>query len=239
MHDRSSLASCFLVTAANGDLAEAVGGVLSDAFPVAERHGTEAGPHWPARLIFDSVHAVPLASRVDYVRTLKSVASEIGADFIVPCNDAEAMCIVDAPELMESFEVLLPAAALVKTFTDKLATAQWLRRNDLPGPRTTLLSEATPSLLPLVAKPRFGAGSRGIFTVSEEQQLKNCKTVFGDDYVAQSFLPSDDTEYTCAVFAWSGDFRHLIMRRRLDAGRTVPFPRYCSVWPNGQISPVS
>jgi carbamoyl-phosphate synthase large subunit len=209
-----------LVTAANGDLAEAVLGVIRDAFPGALIHGTEIDSLWPAEALFDTVRRLPPADAEDYLEVLHTVADDLKVDIVIPCSEAETLRLAYAElEGRRRLPLLMPNAELVVTCSDKLQCSRWLECRALPTPRTLLLRDARPSDLPLIAKPRAGSGSAGIFKVTHPALLCGLQAQFGDAYVAQEYIEGD--EYTCAILRAGDQVRALAMRRRLNAGRTI------------------
>lgn len=211
-----------LVTAANGDLAEGVAGVLADAFPDIHIYGSESGEIWPAKLTFNDVIKVPRGDSANYIDEIKKVVGFYGIDLIIPCSDVELMKFATTKREGEcDFTLLMPAHDLIHAFSDKYLGAQWLERHNILSPKTVLLTEALQEDLPLIVKPRIGSGSVGIYKVTSPGLLEGLKSEFGNSYVAQEYLVGSDKEYTCAIFQNGDVIRTLILHRRLDAGRTV------------------
>ena len=211
-----------LVTAANGDLAEAVCGVFADAMPDTLVHSVDAGDAWPAEAIYCSNARVPRGDHPDYIKALSKRAEEVGAEWVIPCNDTELLRLAQAQRDGEcDLPLMMPQPHLVEAFVDKLRGAHWLESHGLPTLPTKPLSQAVAEELPLIAKPRAGSGSSGVILVTTEALLVGLQTQFGDDYVAQGYLSDAEQEYTCAVLRISGEVRTLILRRKLDAGRTI------------------
>jgi carbamoyl-phosphate synthase large subunit len=128
---------------------------------------------------------------------------------------AGTLAVVSAPEKLE-------------IGLDKLATASWLEREGLNAPATADAGdpEAVERLveahgLDLIAKPRLGKGSQGVFEITDREQLANARTRPG--YVLQQRLGDADSEYTVACFSdLDGRVRGSIaMRRGLEQGTTV------------------
>jgi carbamoyl-phosphate synthase large subunit len=213
--------NCALVTAGNGDLAEAVCVTLKELYPNARIHGTELGDRWPAEISFDQVHTLPPANDDSYTNALAATAKQIGADIIIPCHDAELQRLAADPGPAAAFPLLMANPELVLAFGDKLATADWLCDHGIAGPKTVVLDQARWDGLPLIVKPRRGAGSRDIYLVRSAAHLDAFQNIYGTAFIAQTYLPDADNEFTCSVLRLGGQLRRLILRRRLDAGRTV------------------
>jgi carbamoyl-phosphate synthase large subunit len=79
---------------------------------------------------------------------------------------------------------------------DKMQTYQYLR-HDFSVPKTTD-EPGDVDQFPIIAKPRFGKGSRGIIKIDDESDLKYISSKM-TDLIYQEFLPG--TEYTIDVLS--------------------------------------
>lgn len=211
---------CFLVTGANGDIGEAIGRILIEAYPDARVVGADCSGEWPGRAVFAEVHGLPRATDAEYLDALRALTSQCGADLVIPASVPEIERLAASEDRTGDLPLLMNRAEQVLPFLDKLSTAQWLAANGLAGPATKPLSEAGPGDLPVVVKPRWGSGSRGIEIARTPERLAVIQAERDDDAVAQALLEPDD-EYTCALFRKGGALRTLIMRRWLGGGLTV------------------
>jgi len=86
---------------------------------------------------------------------------------------------------------------------DKFLTCRWLESHGFPSPACRLSGEAEKLLeqykYPLIAKPRRGKGSKGVFMVENEADLK--RAMEAPDYVVQEYIGDAEDEYT--VGAWT------------------------------------
>ncbi len=211
-----------LVTAANGDLAEAVSGVLEDAFPSANIFGCESGNLWPAKVIINNVTKVPRGDAKNYIVAIKKIVDQFKIDLVIPCSDPELVRFASAKRNKElDFKILMPSPEIIDIFSDKYLGAEWLREHNIGSPKTTLLSTASVTDLPLIVKPRIGSGSLGVYTVRTPELLEGLKSEYGDSCISQEYLDVDDQEYTCTFFQSNNIVRILILHRRLDAGKTI------------------
>jgi len=207
-----------LVTGANGDIADAAGRILVATYPDAVVHGADAGGKWPGALYFSKVHRVPFAADPAYSTALVRLASEY--DLIIPTSDAELARLAVDPGPAIDLPLLMIRRDLAAIFTDKLETAHWLAQIGLDPPATRMLRDASAGDLPLLIKPRRGAGAKGHEIVRTAARLAVAKTEHPDDTVAQELIEVPDQEYTCALFAHAGEVRALALRRWLVDGRT-------------------
>jgi carbamoyl-phosphate synthase large subunit len=119
-------------------------------------------------------------------------------------------------------------AETVEAFIDKWTTVQLLRRHGLPAPDSVLTTDpdAVASFLrrqpfPVVVKPRWGSGSRGVTVVRDRVELD---LLAGRDpeKVVQEYLHPDDQEYTVGAYQSRrhGYTGQIVLRRTLAAGLT-------------------
>lgn len=110
---------------------------------------------------------------------------------------------------------------------DKLETSLWLKNNGCNYPKFAS-SEDTEHIarliedvgFPLIAKPRKGKGSNGIFKINNQQDLQ--KVFKLDEYIIQEYIGDEDAEYTVGCYCdKSGRLLNpIIMRRELKYGTT-------------------
>ncbi len=129
-------------------------------------------------------------------------------------SETGAQCICSSREVLELGD-------------DKLKTCQWLEASDLPFPAyaDAANDQAVATLLetvgyPLLAKPRRGGGSHGVFTIEKAIDLDYARAK--EDYLIQEFLGTDDEEYTVGCFRdRDGTLApSCCMRRELVSGTT-------------------
>jgi len=210
----------FLVTGANGDIGEAVGRILREVYPEAQVEGADAAGSWPARSVFHVVHELPLASTDGYVDALRAL-SRREFDAIVPTSEPEIGRLAADAQSVRTLPLIMAGPKVVTTFLDKLSTAQWLDANGFMPPRSLPLSEASAADLPLIVKPRRGAGGRNQEVVRTPARLALVKSERSDDSMAQELLEVEDQEYTCAVLCFGKEVRTIVMRRQLAGDKTV------------------
>lgn len=126
-----------------------------------------------------------------------------------------AICLTNAPRAVE-------------VGRDKLRTCEWLRDHGFNYPAFAssddadgLQALAKTSGFPLLAKPRAGKGSSGIFLIREPESLRRVRDL--PDYVVQEYLGDDSTEFTVSCFTDRDDEVRgiIVLRRRLLQGTTL------------------
>jgi carbamoyl-phosphate synthase large subunit len=207
-----------LVTGANGDIAEAVGRVLHEVLPGVHITGADANGEWPGRFFFDRMVRLPPAVSPDFLSSLHDVSQ--GFDIVIPTIEPELRTLAQTDVEEMGIPLLRLPDRLVNLFLDKYEASRFFAHNNLPTPRTTLLSEWSTHRFPFCIKPVRGAGGRGFQIIGDESEARELRGRDPQDWLAQEFIEGEGNEYTCAVFNWQGDTRHLTMKRELYGGRT-------------------
>ena len=107
-----------LITASNGDLAEAVTEVIRDSFSEINIFGCESGSLWPAKVIIKDVFKVPRGDALDYIFEINKLVKKYKIDLIIPCSDKELLSFSLAKVKKEiSCQLLIPNCELVNIFS--------------------------------------------------------------------------------------------------------------------------
>ena len=207
-----------LVTGANGDIGESIGRILRETWPDATVDGADCAGAWPGGFTFSAMRDLPLASDPSYSAAL----ARLGADYdlIIPSSEPELARLASDPGPAAALPLLMVRSDLLVCFFDKLTTAQWLDEHRLDPPWTEPLAQVDAMRLPLLMKPRRGAGGRGQEILRTPARLALAQAEHPDGMVAQELLDVRDQEYTCALFAHAGEIRSMALRRWLVGGHT-------------------
>ena len=126
-----------------------------------------------------------------------------------------AICLVGTPES-------------IAIGTDKLRTCEWLRDHGFGYPMFAASEDGAgvTALLaakgfPLIAKPRRGKGSTGVYWLHEQAALDRVLQLPG--YVVQEVLGDEQTEYTASCFTDCDNVVRgvIVLHRQLEHGTTV------------------
>jgi hypothetical protein len=139
--------------------------VLCDWYLPRLRFSRHCGKYWRVPRPLDLTSSLPL---------IKQVCQSRAIDVVIPADMRTTFQLARLPEgELPSF----PIASLptLRTLHDKWALYQLLVREQLPSPRTELLSVDAPSSLtlrfPLIVKPAEGEGGEGIYTCATPREL--------------------------------------------------------------------
>lgn len=219
-----------LVLAVGGNVSQGILKALARSRRAYRVIGADISAHQMGLFTVDRAFVSPWANSPEFLPWLLEVCRRESVDAILSGaeavltvlshhretieRDTGAICLVSDDEIMEIGD-------------DKLNTCQWLEARGLPHPAfaradapedARRLVEA--SGYPLVAKPRRGGGSRGLFLVENEDDLAYaCRKA---DYLLQARVGTDDDEYTVGCFMGRDGVLapSCCMRRELLAGTT-------------------
>lgn len=154
---------------------------------------------------FDGLYLVPVtAGQTDVfkARLLEILARE-PVGLIVPCRDDDVVALA---ELVEANPALAPmalcgSAHVARTMSDKWASWLLCQTHGLPHARSFIAGcgiaaeqFASACGYPLVAKPRDGFSSRGIYLVDNDEQLR--RALQRPNYVLQEYLGQPETYWS-------------------------------------------
>jgi hypothetical protein len=177
----------------------------------------------PAAAACDVLHVVaPSNDRGAFLRDLARVIELHRPLLTFPCRDADLPALAafkaDHPDLGGS--ILVGSPALAEAMSDKVAMAGFARDVGIVmAPTAANMAEARALLetrgFPIIAKPRRGSGTRGVYVVLTERQLEHCLGL--GDYVVQPYIaPPPDLRARLpdpeagAAFAPSAGLEHFI-----------------------------
>lgn len=185
-----------------------------------------ADTHWhaPGALVADVPAVLPLVKAHDYVDRLVALAKEHAVKAVFVCSGTEIRALArrrDELEQRTGALFVLPSAESYELASDKLETARWLEAHGFAFPKTASSTADALPPLPLMAKPRFGQGSRGLAICSADEDVARIRGA-GEEYVFQELLGDDDHEYTVGVVATEAGLvlGSIVLRRWLAAGQT-------------------
>jgi carbamoyl-phosphate synthase large subunit len=212
----------FLVTGVSGDVGSAIGRILAEKYPAAERFGTDISGacKWRDRRIFPVAYALPRGADKGYLACLRKVIELTKATAVIPTSEEELRALSAHSAKISDLPILMNEPEIILRCLDKLETARWLDEIGVPVPITKKLLDAESSDLPVIVKPRFSRGSKGIEIVRSVERLRLVQKERDNSAVAQSLLDVEDSEFTCALFRAKSDDRTLTMRRTLVGGMT-------------------
>ena len=132
---------------------------------------------------------VPRFDEPGYIEELARLADKIGPCLLVSTLAEEMPSVAEAADTLctAGCRTWVPSAEAVRACVDKWQFAQVLEREGIPAPVTALgTSPRVPS--PWIVKPRFGRGSRDVFTANNAADLAYALDHV-DEPIVQSLVP--------------------------------------------------
>ena len=209
-----------LITGGGGSASEAVYRLLNHRYRL---HFADADIcSIPASIPVDSRHPVPFASEPEFIDSLSGICTDNNVDMLVPAVDEELVKLKEIVKKNPTIKLMAPDFEYVETMLDKLNSMNFLEDKGIPVPRTVPLAEAKSVGFPCIAKPRWGRGSRGVFTLNKPEDVDAYIQLTGydaDNAVAQEKLYGE--EYTVSVVADSHEELHCVVPIHVDVKRGI------------------
>ena len=156
----------------------------------------------------DTVYLVPpAASGADYIARVREVIGDEHPDLVIPTRDEDVLALaILGEESPQTGAVLLAgSSAAARMWYDKVETAHFARRHDLPFAPTAVNASEALALFkahppPIIGKPRCGNASRGVVLLQSSGEIERAFALH-PDLLAQPFLdPPPDIDALIAPF---------------------------------------
>jgi len=180
----------------------------------------------------DTAYIIPSVSdESNLLQALRTICQKERIKIIIVGSTQELDFFIKYRQSLEKdldLHVIMNSPDVIRIGRDKWTTGEFLRKNNF------YFAESTPILsqrhlrkfvdrigFPLIAKPRNGAGSKGVCLVKNQRQLNGMLPI-PPNYILQEYIPEDHGEYTAgAISGLDGCLLHvLILKRHLQFGMT-------------------
>lgn len=211
----------FLITGCGGDIGQSIIKILKKENPSSQIIGTDIHDKHPGKLIADKYYNLPRVSEESYMTELLRIIDTDHIEIVIPVSEIELRYHAEKNIYRVVKEKNIPVITAniesLKTGFDKLKTADFLKENDLPYPKT-YSAVKTPQLdFPLILKSRTGSGSKSLWQVNNIEEYNfYCKRFA--DLIEQEFISAEEGEYTCGLFRSGNETRKIIYKRTLQGG---------------------
>lgn len=185
--------------------------------------GLDASDDCAARHLVDAYVQLPRISDSKYIDKLVETLRAYRIEVLLPGIHAEVLILSRSRERLSQVcaHVAIAPSELVEVANDKLTTASYLVARGIAVPPTWDADCAEDVGLPLIAKPRRGHGSRGVFFLKDAADLHAFSIKRYKGYCLQRFI--DGPEITIGfLYDANGMLRDaLAMERTLEGGRSI------------------
>ena len=224
-----------LITGCGGDIGQSIGKILNNSNYVNKLMGCDISDKNAGQFIFKNFFVGLPYTDNNYIKNLEKVINDNDIDLILPIAEPELRFFSRSKILdkIGSAKMVCANGLSLEVGFDKLKTAEFLKKNNLPFPNTELLGKViTPKEFPLIVKSRTGSGSSKVNIVKDIKEFNYLKSKY-PDYIVQEYLSSENGEFTCGLYRSSkGKIRSIILKRELTAG----YSGYGEVVHNSEIS---
>lgn len=211
-----------LVTGCGGDIGQSVGKILNEYSLVNNLYGCDISDKNAAKFIYSNFFLGLPCKDSNYISNLEKIVKEMNIDFIIPISEPELRFLSkENISKIGTAELILASAEALEVGFDKLNTADFLKKENLPFPITHSVADIdTVEKFPIIMKSRTGSGSSNVSIVRDDDTFISIKKG-NPDFIVQEFLDGDNGEYTCGVFrSKRGIIRSIILKRELMGGFT-------------------
>jgi carbamoyl-phosphate synthase large subunit len=211
-----------LVTGCGGDIGQSIGKILNEYPLIDHLYGCDISDKNAAQFIYSNFFLGLPCNDPNYISYLEEIVKKKDIDLIIPVSEPELRFFTngDIRTIGDSILILASLEAREVGF-DKLNTAEFLKKEDLPYP-ITLAIESVDKIVnfPIILKSRIGSGSSDVSIVKDIDTFTFMKNR-NPDFIVQEYLDGDNGEYTCGLFrSKKGVIRTIIIKRELMGSQT-------------------
>jgi carbamoyl-phosphate synthase large subunit len=211
-----------LVTGCGGDIGQSIGKILSNSIYTKNLFGIDISDTNAAQFIFPNFSVGLGITHPDYLNKLELFIQENDIDIIIPIAEPELRFFASL-NILDSIgkaKMITASALALEIGFDKFKTAEYLKKENLPFPKTFLANEiSTINFFPVILKSKTGSGSKDIYKINTMEEFTFYTRNHIEDYVVQEFITDKNGEYTCGLYRSSqGIIRSLIFKRELHGG---------------------
>lgn len=210
-----------LVTGCGGDIGQSIGKILKEYSLVKSLHGIDITDKNAGQFVYKFFSLGLPCNHKEFISSLETFIDENNIDFIIPISESEIRFLSEnnINNNIGRAKIISASLKAQKIGFDKLKTAMFLKENQLPYPKTSLISDKDSSFqLPLIIKSREGSGSSKVHLIRNKDSFNLFKKI-NPNFIAQEYIEDIEGEYTCCVFRSSKkEVRMIIFKRILFGG---------------------
>jgi len=163
-------------------------------------------------------YLVPPSSDQNFIPTILGICKKDNIKLLIPTRDGELLLFAKSKEKFEKqgTHVMVSNPEIIEICNDKYKFYQFLTENNIPTPKTYLPHQINFSYVhyPLFVKSRYGSGSRSVFKVENEEELR-----FFINYVPNPVIQEfvNGREYTIDLLTdLNGKVLTVVPRERIE-----------------------
>jgi carbamoyl-phosphate synthase large subunit len=211
-----------LVTGCGGDIGQSLGKILLKSNYTKNLFGIDISDKNAAQFIYPNFSVGLRCANCDYIQKLEAFVEENAIDIIIPIAEPELRYFSENNILdhIGKAQMITASAKSLDVGFDKYKTAEFLKNEGLPFPKTYLAKDLqTIDAFPVILKSKTGSGSKDIHKINTMEEFLFYTRIHVEDYIVQEFITDDNGEFTCGLFRSSnGEIRSQIFKRELHGG---------------------
>ena len=211
-----------LVTGCGGDIGQSIGKILLKSNYTKNLFGIDISNKNVAQFIYPNFSIGVPCTHPDYLYILELFIEKHDIDLIIPVAEPE-LRFFSTQNILDKIgkaKMITASALALEIGFDKLKTADFLKKENLPFPET-FLAKSLKSInnFPVILKSKTGSGSKDIHKINSQEEFLFYTKSAVDDYIVQEFISDEKGEFTCCVFRSSTkEIRSQIFKRELTSG---------------------
>lgn len=178
---------------------------------------TDASELSAAGRLADHFELVPRIQHPDFVPRILEICKKYNVDTVVPTIDTELEVFARNRDKFAviGVDVLVSVPDVIQLSSDKWKFNSWLEQNDFPAIKTFEVEGFAPDMIsgPVVAKPRGGSSSIGVFRAENAAKLD--LNGLSADYIIQEQIEGVEVTIDFAV-SRTGQFLGAVPRKRIE-----------------------
>ncbi len=213
-----------LVTGCGGDIGQSIGKILLKSEYTKKLFGIDISDKNAAQFIYPNFSIGLPFSHPDYLSKLETFIEVNAIDIIIPIAEPE-LRFFSGNNIFNKIgkaKMITASSLALEVGFDKFKTAEFLKKEGLPFPKTILAKEVKSiDSFPVILKSKTGSGSKDIHKINTLDEFLFYTRNGADDYVIQEFIDDENGEFTCGLFrSKKGEIRSIIFKRELHGGYT-------------------
>ncbi|MFK7832204.1 MAG: ATP-grasp domain-containing protein [Winogradskyella sp.] len=211
-----------LVTGCGGDIGQSLGKILLKSPYVKNLYGIDISDKNAAQFIYPNFSVGLRVDDAAHLNELKTFIKDHNIDIVIPIAEPELRYFSEnnIQEKIGNAKLITASSQVLEIGFDKYKTAEFLRIEGFPFPKTTLAKAIeTIEVFPIILKSKTGSGSKDIYKINTMDEFFFYTRTNIEDYVVQEYVTDKHGEFTCGLYRSSkGEIRSQIFKRELHGG---------------------
>ncbi len=182
----------------------------------AEVIGADCSSLNVAKNFTDGFCLIPRVSDPGYITALLEICEKEKPDYLIPLLEDEFDILAKNREKFSALgtNLLLSDENVLDICKDKIKTAAFFEKYEIPAPKTYDLKKESEISFPVIVKPSKGMGSAGVFEASDDEDLKYALKKTEEPIVQEKLT---GREFTMDVLCDNdGNVIYIVPRERLE-----------------------